>query len=175
MDLSMFSAIDYVALAEIGIAFGLKMADNALSTVKTLYLSKGKFFGASLFASMSTLFYLLAIVRIANSNDMASIIAMCAATFVGTLMPCYLLKKSERDKLYIFDITSDTMDNGKRFADEIRDSNIAVNTSVVYDKNMKKTLLCKVYCATKEQSKMVNDLLKNKDEFKYNVYVPIED
>ena len=57
MDLSMFSAIDYVALAEIGIAFGLKMADNALSTVKTLYLSKGKFFGASLFASMSTLFY----------------------------------------------------------------------------------------------------------------------
>ena len=62
------NAIDYVALAEIGIAFGLKMADNALGTVKTLYLSKGKFFGASIFASMSTLFYLLAIVRIATEN-----------------------------------------------------------------------------------------------------------
>jgi len=175
MDLSMFSAIDYVALAEIGIAFGLKMADNALSTVKTLYLSKGKFFGASLFASMSTLFYLLAIVRIANSNDIYSIIAMCFATFFGTLMPCYLLKKSEREKLYIFDVTSDSMDSGKEFADTVRNSNIAVNTSVVYDKNMKKTLMCKIYCATKEQSKMINDLLKNKNEFKYNVYVPIEE
>ena len=175
MDFSFMNAIDYVALAEIGIAFGLKMADNALGTVKTLYLSKGKFFGASIFASMSTLFYLLAIVRIANSNDMASILAMCAATFLGTLMPCYLIKKSEREKLYIFDVTADTLDNGKQFADIVRDNNIAVNTSVVYDKNMKKTLLCKIYCATKEQSKMINDLLKNKNEFKYNVYVPIED
>lgn len=175
MNLDILGTIDVIALTEIGIAFGLKMADNALSTVKTLYLSKGKFFGASLFASLSTLFYLLAIVRIANSNDIYSILAMCIATFVGTLMPCYLIKKSERDKLYIFDITADNLANGKKFADIVRGNNIAVNTSVVYDKNMNKTLLCKAYCSSKEESRFLNEMLKENNEFKYNVYVPINE
>lgn len=160
---------------EVIIAFLLKMADNALSTVKTVFLTKGKYLLASIFAGISTLFYLLAIVRIASTNNIWSILAMCFATFLGTLLPCFIIKKSERDKLYIFDITSDTFENGKMFADVLRTKNVAVNTSVVYDRNLNRTLLCKVYCASKEQSKMVQELLRDKAEFKYNVYVPIEE
>ena len=162
-------------IIEVTIAFLLKMADNALSTVKTIFLTKGRHVLASIFAGISTLFYLLAIVRIASSNNIWSILAMCFATFLGTLLPCFIIKKSERDKLYIFDITSDTLENGKEFADVLRAKNVAVNTSIVYDRDLNKTILCKVYCASKEQSKMVQEILKDKPEFKYNIYVPIED
>lgn len=167
--------MDNIVLVEILIAFGLKMCDNALGTVKTIYLSKGKYVLAAVFNSLSTLFYLLAVVRIANSNDIYSLIAMCVATFIGTLMPCFIIKKSERDKLYIFDITSDTMENGKRFADHLRDMNVALNTATVYDRNMQKTLLIKVYCSSKDESRIINEMLKKKESFKYNIYVPIED
>ena len=173
--MEILQAIDWIAMSEILIAFSLKMADNALGTVKTLFLSKGKYFSASLFASLSTLFYLFAIVRIANSNDIYSIVAMCVATFFGTLFPCFVIKRSEKEKLYIFDVTSDTMENGKIFADTLRGENVAVNTSVVYNRDMAKTLMCKVYCSSKEQSKMVNEMLKKNKDFKYNIYVPIED
>lgn len=167
--------MDYLALVEVLIAFSLKMADNALGTVKTLFLAKGKYFRAALFNSLSTLFYLLAVVRIAKSNDIYSIIAMCVATFFGTLMPCFIIKKTERDKLYIFDVTSDNLDNGKQFADILRTKNVALNTTVVYNREMEKTLLVKIYCSSKEESRMVTDMLENKKNFKYNIYVPIED
>ena len=161
-------------ILDIAIAFGLKICDNALSTVKTIFLSKEKYVSAYLFASFSTLFYLLAIVRIANSNDPYSMAAMCVATFIGTLIPCFIVKKTEREKLYIFDVTSDTLENGKEFADALRKNNIAVNSNIVYNREMVKTLQCNIYCKTKEQSKVVNDLLKDKEDFKYNVCVPIE-
>ena len=167
--------MDIVALTEILIAFTLKMADNALGTVKTLFLAKGKYVAAAFFNSFSTLFYLMAVVRIAKSNDIYSIIAMCVATFIGTLMPCFIIKKAERDKLYIFDVTSDTLENGKRFADILRMKNVALNTTTVYNREMKKTLLVKIYCSSKEESRMVTDMLENKKNFKYNIYVPIED
>lgn len=159
---------------EILIAFFLKMADNALGTVKTIYLTRGKALLASIFAGVSTLFYLIAIVRIANSNSIWAIIAMCFATFLGTLLPCFLIKKSERDKLYIFDITADSMDGGKAFADVLREKNIAVTTSVIYGQKMEKTLLCKVYCSSKKESRLVQELLELHRDFKYHIYVPIE-
>ena len=167
--------MDAIALTEILIAFSLKMGDNALGTVKTIYIAKGKYVRAALFNSLSTLFYLMAVVRIAKSNDFYSMIAMCVATFIGTLIPCFVIQKAERDKLYIFDITSDTLSSGMVFADILRDKNIAINTTSVYNREMEKTLLIKVYCASKEESRVVTDLLNYNEKFKYNIYVPLDE
>jgi ligand-binding sensor protein len=114
---------------------------------------------------------MIAVVRMAKSDGIFSIMAICAATFIGTLLPGLAVKKSEKEKLYIFDITADTMNSGKEFADILRSSNIAIKTSVVYDTLMIKTLSIKAYCANKEESKMVNEVLS--PAFKYNVYSPM--
>lgn len=158
---------------EILFIFLLKIADNALGTAKTISLNKEKYWFASAFNAFSTLFYTVAIVRITQSNDMYSIVAICLATFLGTLLPGLIVKGSEKDKLHIFDITADNLYNGKEFADTLRKQNIAVRTYKTYDKNMQKTLACKVYCTSKEESKFVNSLIK--PDFKYNVYVPLND
>ena len=157
---------------QILISFILKAVDNGLSTAKTIYINKEKYFIASLLNGMATFFYLVAIVQLTKTNSIANIIAMCVATFIGTLLPGIMVRKSERDKLYIFDITSDSLESGKKFADEVRKHNVAIKTYKSYDNNMNKILSCKVYCTTKEETKIVNSLIQ--PNFKYNIYVPLK-
>lgn len=155
------------------VVFMLKLIDNALSTVKTIYIHKEKYLLGGLFNSVSTFFYLIAIVQVTRSNDFFSIVSMCVATFIGTLLPGVIMKRSERDKLFIYDITASDLDEGKEFADIIRDSNIAIKTYISYDCDLNKVLSCKVFCPTKNESKIVDQLLFDTG-FKYNKYVPLE-
>ena len=152
--------------------FALKLADNALATIKTIYLQKERYVLGGIFNALSTFFYLVAVVQIAKSNDLLSIAAMCVATFLGTFLPGIAIKKSERDKLYIYEVTADTMKNGMRFADRIRKKNIAIKTYISYDSEMNKVLSCKVYCTTRKESKTIKGMIPK--GFKYHAYVPIE-
>ena len=158
---------------QIIVAFLLKLIDNALSTVKTIFLQKERYFLGAMFNALSTFFYLIAIVQIAKSNNLFSIVAMCIATFLGTYLPGILIKKSEREKLYIYDITANEFNAGKEFADEVRNTNIAIKSYVSYDDELNKVLSCKVYCTTRKESIVINNLIP--DTFKYHIYVPIED
>lgn len=166
-----FIATEIGGNMEILIVFLLKLLDNTLGTMKNIYLARGKFYFSSLLAALSTTIYMVAVVRMAKSDGVLTIIAICAATFIGTLIPGLAVKKSEKEKLYIFDITADNMNSGKEFADILRTENIAIKTSVVYDNMMIKTLSIKAYCANKKESKMVNENLN--PAFKYNVYAPM--
>lgn len=154
-------------------SFILKMLDNFLSTAKTISINKEKYFLGALFNAVSTFFYLVAIVQLTKANSLHSIIAMCVATFIGTYLPGLMLKKSERDKLFIFDVTADTLERGKEFADIVRDNNIAIKTYSSYDSEMNKVLSCKIYSLTRSESKVINSLIPK--EFKYHVYVPLTD
>ncbi|AKN31907.1 hypothetical protein Ccar_13975 [Clostridium carboxidivorans P7] len=156
---------------EILIVFLLKLLGNTLCTMKNICLTREKFFFSSLLAALSTTVYMIAVVRMAKSDGILSIVAICTATFIGTLIPRLVVKKSEKEKLYIFDITADNINNGKEFADILRSVNIPTKTSVVYDTMMIKTLSIKAYCANKKESKMVNKVIY--PDFKYNVYVPM--
>lgn len=158
---------------EIIFVFILKILDNALGTAKTVLISKEKYFSGSLFNALSFLFYTIAFSKALKDDSLFTTIAMCVAVFIGTYITGVVFKRSERDKLYIFDITSDTFASGIAFADEARENNLAIKTYVTYDSNMNKTLSCKVYCLTREESKIVNSLIK--PNFKFNVYIPLED
>lgn len=158
---------------EILSVFVFKILDNALSTAKTVLISKEQYLSGSLFNALSFLFYTLAFSKALKDDSMFTTVSMCIAVFIGTYITGVLFKRSERDKLYIFDITSDTLEAGILFADEVRQSNIAIKTHISYDSNINKTLSCKVYCLTKEETKLVNSLIP--PGFKYNVYIPLED
>lgn len=153
--------------------FLLKLFDNMLSVGKTISLSKDRYFTGALFNACGTFFYLTIITQIASNDSVSAKIVMCFAAFVGTLVTSKLIKKSERDRLYIFDITSDSVDSGKLFADVIRENDIAIKTNVTYDKNMNRTLSCKVYCNTRAESAIVKDVIPS--TFRYNVYMPAQE
>lgn len=152
--------------------FICKMIDNALGTLKTLFLQKGNYFASSLFNAGSTFFYMVAIVNSIRDNSLWSIFAMCLATFLGSYLPARIVDKMEEDKLYIYDITSNSFDEGKELADMIRELNIPVKTSITYNSDLDKVLEIKVFCSTKNESLIVKEIIK--DETKYHAYIAKE-
>lgn len=156
---------------EILIVFILKLIDNTLNTMKNIFLIKEKFLVSSLLAALSTAVYMVMVMKMAKTEGIISIIAIFAATFIGTLVPGVAVKKTEKDKLYIYDITADNINNGKEFADILREANIATKTSIAYNNEMYKTLSIQAYCSNREESRMVNDHIS--PAFKYNVYAPM--
>lgn len=156
---------------ELILLFSIKLFDNILSTCKSIYLSKEKYIKASVFNAFSTFFYFIAIVQMTKSNSLSSVIVICLATFIGTYASGKLIRKQEGDRLYIFRITSDTFENGTTFADAVRKNNIPIQSTIVYDQTLNKTLFCEVYCKTKDESKTINDLLPK--SFKYHIQNPI--
>lgn len=152
--------------------FVCKIIDNALSTLKTLCLQKGNYFASSLFNAGSTFFYMVAIVNSIKDNSLGSIFAMCLATFLGSYLPARVVDKMEEDKLYIYDITSSTFEEGIEIADTIRELNIPIKTSATYDSKLDKVLEIKVFCSTKQESLMVKEIIK--DDFKYHAYIAKE-
>lgn len=169
--MNILSNIDSELIFSVLVVFILKLLDNTFGTIKTIYLAKERYMLASIANCIGTAFYLIALVKLTKESSTAGLVAMCVATFMGTYIPGKTLKLAEKDRLYIFDITADNYEDGKEFADTIRDLNLSIRTMVVHDKNMNKTIACKVYCKTKSESKIVMDILT--PEFKWNVYVPI--
>lgn len=156
---------------EILIVFILKLIDNTLNTMKNIFLIKEKFLVSSLFAALSTAIYMVMVMKMAKTDGLISIIVIFAATFIGTLIPGVAVKKTEKDKLFIYDITADNINNGKQFADILRESNIATKTSIAYNNEMDKTLSIQAYCSNRYESRLVDENLRS--TFKYNVYAPM--
>ena len=154
------------------IAFLLKFINNCLSTAKTITVSKGNYFLGALFNALSELFYLLVMVKVIKSNDIFSMIVVCIAVFFGTYLTGVTFKSKQKERLYVFDVTSDNLENGIRFADNVRQLNIPIKTYKTLDTNMNKCLSCKVYCSTKEESKLIEGLML--PNFKYNQIIPVD-
>lgn len=152
--------------------FIFRLLDNGLSIAKTIYLQRERYLLSSLLNAGSTFFYLVVMVNVINDNSPASILVMCFATFLGTLLPAKIVDKIEKDKLFVYEITTDTFDKGIEFADLVRNNNIPVKTMIAYDSDLQKVLHCKVYCQSKAESVMIKDILP--EEFKYHAYVAKE-
>ncbi|MGL5691717.1 MAG: hypothetical protein ACRDD8_12990, partial [Bacteroidales bacterium] len=144
---------------------------NILGTMKTVYVGRGKFFQGAVIKAISEIFYSLMVIKLAKDGSYAFIMATCMATFIGTLIAGYIVRRNERERLYNFDITCDTLRNGFEFADEIRSKGIDIKTYICYNNNIK-TLSCNIYSKTKRDSVIVFDALENYQGFKYNAVVP---
>jgi uncharacterized protein YebE (UPF0316 family) len=157
---------------EILIVFTLKLIDNTLNTMKNIFLIKEKFLVSSLLAALSTAVYMFMVMKMAKTDGLISIVAIFVATFIGTLLPGTVVKKTEKDRLFIYDITADNFNNGKKFADILREADIATKTSIAYNNEMDKTLSIQAYCSSRDESRLVNENISS--TFKYNIYAPIK-
>jgi hypothetical protein len=147
--------------------FFLKIMDCALSTIKSVFLYKNKNFLSSIFNALSTFFYMSMIVKMTKANDSLTIFIICLATFIGSYLPTFLLDKLEKDKVYIFVVTPDTNENGKEFADMIRENNIPIFTFKGYNENLEQVLCCKIFSESKKQSTLIENMIP--EGFKYHV------
>lgn len=153
-------------------SFVFKLLDNTLSTMKSIYLHKEKYIKSAILNAGSTFFYLVAMKNVITNDSFGGIIAMVVATFLGSIVPSMLIDRFEEDTLYIFEVTSNTLEEGKQFAEEVRQYNLPIKTLIAYNENHKKVLSCKIYCSNKTESLIVKGMIPK--HFKYNAYAPRE-
>ena len=150
--------------------FLMKFADCSLGTMKTVFLCKEKYFISAILNSVSAALFIFVADAMANSpSDMKMFIALDVflANLLGGYFPPKLLDKVEADQLFVYVVTSDTLENGKAFADQLRELNIAVATTIVYNSKLNKVLTCKCYSNTKNESKMIENNIP--DTFKHHI------
>jgi hypothetical protein len=90
---------------------------------------------------------------------MISIIVVSFAVFLGTLLPQYVMKRFQKDAVWIYEITPTSSTIARELADTLRENNVPVTTVVVYTKEKEKTLHLKVYSQSKEYSRLIEDLI----------------
>ena len=147
--------------------FVFKTLDCVFNTLKSLFLYKGYHFVSALCGTFSVVMYTISLLYTFNSNDTAGLLAIGVATFIGSYTPAKLMEKFEKDRMWVYEITSDTFETGKSFADELREINIPVSTTAVRDKNLNKVLLCKAYSQSKTDSRCIESLIPK--TFKFSI------
>ena len=153
--------------------FLLKFSDCALGTLKTVTLYKGRYVASSVCSSLSAMLFIFVADMMANAqgdDKWAIALVVFLANLVGSYIPPRLLDHFEADKLIIFVITCHSLEHGKSVADRLRELNVPVATSVVYDKRRSKTLMIHAYSRTKDDSRLI---LANLDVTNGDKYVPI--
>ena len=150
--------------------YAMKFSDCALSTLKTVFLVKNQFFVSSILNSLSAALFIFVADAMANAPAdqklwIAGIVFL--ANLTGGYLPPKLVDRMESDKLFIYVITPQTFEEGKFLADDLRAHNIAVSTTVVYNKYLKRTLDVKAYAQSKQESRIISRHLD--DSMKWHI------
>lgn len=150
--------------------FTMKFADCSLGVLKTVFLVKNKFFISSVLNSMSAALFIFVADAMANAPSEAKM-SIAAVVFLANLaggyFPPKLVDKMEKDRLFIYAITAPTFKDGAELADDLRRHNIPVSTTVVYGKEIEKTLAINAYAVTRDESRIISRHLT--DEYKWHI------
>ena len=148
----------------------MKFADCSLGVLKTVFLVKNKFFISSILNSLSAALFIFVADTMANAPSEAKM-SIAAVVFLANLaggyFPPMLVDRLEKDRLFVYMITAPSMEDGTELADDLRRHNIPVSTSVVYGKEVEKTLAIKAYAVSREESRIISRHLS--DEYKWHI------
>lgn len=73
--------------------FFMKLADEILSTIRSVFMIQDKHFLSALFNMIKTFFGLLTIHALIMNPSILTVLVMCVAVFVGTYFPAKMMAK----------------------------------------------------------------------------------
>lgn len=148
--------------------FVLKMIDTVINSGKTIFMIRNKKFLSALSQAISNIFYIILMSKLMKSTDMASILTTSLAMFIGQYLSQWIAEKFDKDKVWKIAITPSSKESGKILADELRENNLATQTFPCF-RNGEKVLGINVFAETKSQSAIVENVLSQHDDVKYNI------
>ena len=148
--------------------FTLKMIDTIINSGKTIFLIRNQKFLSALSQAISNIFYIILMSRLMKSTDMASILTTSCAMFIGQYLSQWVAEKFDKDKIFKVQVTPVSKEQGKSIADDLREQNIATQTFPCF-RNGEKVLGVNVFAETKAQSAIVEEVLSQYEEVKFNI------
>lgn len=145
------------------ILFLAKVLDNALGTAKTILVQRNRCILAGVALGLSNFIYFCITKDIVASDNMLSLVIVSIASGVGCCLAIAFNNKFSKDRTYVNVILSDNLEEMKKLRDFLAVNKITNIISDSYDLSWKKTLSITAYAETKEQSRLIDEYLKNND------------
>lgn len=148
------------------VVFVIKVVDNVLGTSKTLLIQKNKSFLASLSVVISQVIFYKLIDAVSSGDGDLMIYVIAIASGIGTYLALFISNKFSKDRTYVNVILNDNKEAMIELREWLKDHKITNLTTDGYTKDWQKTLAITAYAETKEQSKLIDNYLKE-SEYKF--------
>ena len=150
------------------VLFVAKVADNALSTTKTIMVQRSRWILAGFAVILSDFIYFWITKRVVSAESEIAMLVVAVAGGVGCSLACLVNEKMSKDRTYVNLIMSDDIEEMKRLRDFLAKhhiTNVAAD-SYTLDWNAK-TITITAYPETKAESRLINEFIEeSKTKFK---------
>lgn len=146
---------------ELLLLFGLKAADNLLSTGKQILIQRHKPILASLSVVLSQIIFYRLIDKVSAYNGDLALYIVAIASGVGTFLAVKISDKFSKERTFVNVILSDdreAMVDLREFLKEHHITNLATDG---YTKDWNKNIAITAYADTREQSRLIDEYLNN--------------
>ena len=148
-------------ILELLLLFGLKAADNLLSTGKQILIQRHKPILASLSVVLSQIIFYRLIDKVSAYNGNLALYIVAVASGVGTFLAVKISDKFSKERTFVNVILSDdreAMVDLREFLKEHHITNLATDG---YTKDWNKTIAITAYAETREQSRLIDQYIKD--------------
>ena len=145
-----------ISLINLAVLFVAKVADNALSTTKTILVQRSRWILAGIAVIISDFIYFWITKRVVSANNEIAMLVVAVAGGVGCSLACFINEKMSKDRTYVNVIMSDNLEAMQAFLDflaEYHITNVAADTYTL-DWNTK-TITITAYPETKAESRLI--------------------
>ena len=148
-------------ILELLLLFGLKAADNLLSTGKQILIQRHKPILASLSVVLSQIIFYRLIDKVSAYNGDLALYIVAVASGVGTLLAVKISDKFSKERTFVNVILSDDRDAMVDLREFLKEHHITNLATDGYTKDWNKTIAITAYAETREQSRLIDKYIKD--------------
>ena len=146
---------------ELLLLFGLKAADNLLSTGKQILIQRHKPILASLSVVLSQIIFYRLIDKVSAYNGDLALYIVAVASGVGTLLAVKISDRFSKERTFVNVILSDDKEAMIELREFLIEHKISNLTTDGYTKEWNKNIAITAYADTREQSRLIDEYLNN--------------
>ena len=146
---------------ELLLLFGLKAADNLLSTGKQILIQRHKPILASLSVVLSQIIFYRLIDKVSAYNGDLALYIVAIASGVGTLLAVKISDKFSKERTFVNVILSDERQAMVALREFLKEHHITNLATDGYTKDWNKTIAITAYAETREQSRLIDQYIKD--------------
>ena len=148
-------------ILELLLLFGLKAADNLLSTGKQILIQRHKPILASLSVVLSQIIFYRLIDKVSEYNGDLALYIVAIASGVGTFLAVKISDKFSKERTFVNVILSDDKDAMVDLREFLKEHHITNLATDGYTKDWNKTIAITAYAETREQSRLIDQYIKD--------------
>ena len=142
----------------------LKILDSLIQTYRSILVYKGRRILSTILVMIAQTLFLYVIAYVITSGDNTAKIIIILGTGVGSYLGMLIDYKFSKEVTYTNIITCNDRKHMKILGDYLRKEKIQLIMQDAYGRELQNTMVAIVFCKTREQSRIVDNFMKNHDK-----------